>query len=190
MSWFGMSRPLYTQRTPIHGLPTRSALPGHLGTRGYQCGYGNRHGAHGFRADGDHQRPGAYRLYRTGRLPGMRHGGNYATLREAQLPGQGCQGSGDNPEEGLLHREDRASRPGIGRYSQGHHQPEVRVRVSQDDCHAVLQPGGQGTWRPDQESGADAAGCQAADDLCRRRGDPVGCLGKTGQTRAQARLSR
>ena len=38
-------------------------------------------------------RPGADRRDRQGCLPGSGHGRHYPPLREAQLPGQGCQGS-------------------------------------------------------------------------------------------------
>jgi glyoxylate carboligase len=40
---------------------------------------------HGLGPDGYHQRPGAYRLHRTGCLPGVRHGRHHAALRQAQL---------------------------------------------------------------------------------------------------------
>ena len=53
----------------------------------------------------------------------VRHGRHHAPLREAQLPGEGREGPRDHDQEGVLHRDHRAARPGAG----GH--PEGRVRA-------------------------------------------------------------
>ena len=55
-------------------------------------------------------RPGADGERRAGRVPGVRHGRDHASVREAQLPGQGRQGPGGHDQEGVPHRVHRPAR--------------------------------------------------------------------------------
>ena len=56
-----------------------------------------------------------------GRVSGMRHGRHYASVRQAQLPGEDRQGNRDHHQESFLPRHYGSARTGAGRYSQGHH---------------------------------------------------------------------
>jgi acetolactate synthase-1/2/3 large subunit len=91
---------------------------------------------------------------------------------KAQFPGQGRQGSGVTIKK-AFHIAHRSSGAGRRRYPEGYHGPMCEVRVPEIDPDALLQPGGQGASRPDQEGCADAAGSQAPDDLYRWRRHPV-----------------
>ena len=75
-------------------------------------------------------------------------------------------------QEGVLHRHDRPARARWWSTSQGRDRAQGAVRLSGDDPAALVQPGGQGPSRADQEGGAAAARGEAADDLHRRRRDP------------------
>ena len=113
----------------------------------HQCGDRHRDGLHGFDSDGRAHRPGADARDRPGRVPGMRHGRHHAALRQAQLPGEGRQGSGGHDQEGVLPRRDRPAGPGARRHSEGRHAGSRRVHVSEDRVVALVQPGDQGARR-------------------------------------------
>ena len=72
---------------------------------------------------------------------------------------------------------------------EGRHHGEGRVRLPEDHLDAVLQPGGEGAQRADQEGGPAPHQCQAADDLRRGRRDPRQCVARARRARASARLS-
>ena len=74
-------------------------------------------------------------------------------VREAQLPREGRQGHRDDDQEGVLHRGDRAARPGAGRHPEGRPQAHGASTLSEDRLAALVQPGDQGPRRPDQEGG-------------------------------------
>ena len=99
----------------------------------------------------------------------MRHRRHHAAVRQAQLPGQGRQGSRADDQEGLLPRGDRPARAGAGRHPEGRDPGEGRIQLPEDGVAALVQPGDAGPHRTDQEGGAAAARGQAADGVRRRR---------------------
>ena len=109
---------------------------------------------HGLDPAGHHQRAGADACDRAGCLPGSRHGGRHPSLCEAQLPGEGRARHRAHHQEGLLHRQDRPSRPGAGGHPQGRAAGEDPVPLPGQHQHALVQPGGEGSWRADQEGDA------------------------------------
>ena len=76
------------------GLRPGGGGPGDLGPRRHQHGDGHCLGLPGLHPHrGDH-RPGAHRSDRQRRLSGGGHRGHHPALHQAQLPGEGRQGSG------------------------------------------------------------------------------------------------
>ncbi len=144
-------------------------MPGHVRTGGDQRRDRYRNRLHGFDPDGGYHRPGAHACDRPGRLPGVRHGGHHAAVREAQFPGQGRDAARGDDQEGVLSRADGSTWAGAGRHSQGRHPGERRVSLSENRLATLIQPGDQGPLGPDQEGGAASARGEEADDL-RRRG--------------------
>ena len=78
-------------------------------------------------------------------------------------------------QEGVLSRDDRAPGPRAGGHPQGRIAGARRIQLSEDGHAALLQPGDQGTRRPDQEGRAAAARSEAADGLHGRRRRPERC---------------
>ena len=162
---------------------------GDVGSRRHQRGDRHCHRLHGFRSHRRRHRPGADPGDRPGRVPGSRHRRHHASLRQAQLPRQGREGPRRDDEESVHHRRHRSSRSGGGRHAQGCDLSHHGFRLPGDGRDALLQSRGQGTQRPDEARGADAAGSQASDDLHRRRRGAGRCLGAVDRTGAPAGLS-
>ena len=96
----------------------------------HQCRHRHRHRLHGLHPHGHHQRPGADCGHRRGCLPGMRHRGHHASLRQAQLPGARRQGPAGTMRRAFFIA--RTGRPGPVLVDiEGHHRRAVQVRAAQ-----------------------------------------------------------
>ena len=177
------------EQAAIHAADGYARATGEVGVALVTSGPGrhersdrHRHGLHGFDPDGHRHRPGADAGDRPRCLPGVRHRRHHAADRQAQLPGQGRQGPGSDIEEGVPHRPHRPPRPGGGRRAKRRLDGNGTLFLPADRGDALLQPGEEGPWRANQESGAAPARCPAALHLHRRRRRPRKRLGRAARS--------
>ena len=100
----------------------------------------------------------------------MRHRRHHAAHRQAQLPRQGSEGSGDDDQEGVPHCAHRATWSGGGRRAERRVVQEGCIqRPSRQGRDALVQPGAQGPRRPDPQGAAVAVDGEASVHLHRWR---------------------
>ena len=141
----------------------------HLRSRRHQPDHrpGGRHD--GFHPHRRHHRPGHQQADRQRRLPGSRHLRHHALLHQAQLPGEAPGGPAADRPRSVLHRLQRAARPGAGGYSQGRVPGPGPLPAGDVDPPARLQGLHRRPHRADPPRRAIDPGSRAAAGLCGRR---------------------